>query len=189
MNRLPTPIGRQREVLYLPATGHTVTLGTAGSGKTTLAILRAVDLQGQHCRPNEKTLLVTFNRMLVEYINSLGASLPDGLVVENYHKTARGFLNSRNLMLPNDIVEKDARLNLIASALEMENSTNPHTVLQRPREFFAEEFAWIARFGIRTLQEYEDAVRAGRKGARVVRASREIVWRVYQHYLALRTAS
>lgn len=38
---LPTPIGRQREVLYLPAAGHFVVLGAAGSGKTTLTILRA----------------------------------------------------------------------------------------------------------------------------------------------------
>ena len=33
---LPRPVGRQREVLYLPANGHTVVLGTAGSGKTAL---------------------------------------------------------------------------------------------------------------------------------------------------------
>ena len=41
---LPRPIGRQREVLYLPADGYTVVLGTAGSGKTTLAILRSLYL-------------------------------------------------------------------------------------------------------------------------------------------------
>jgi ABC-type taurine transport system ATPase subunit len=38
---LPTPIGRQKDVLYLPTQGHFVVLGTAGSGKTTLAVLRA----------------------------------------------------------------------------------------------------------------------------------------------------
>jgi len=37
----PVPQGRQREVVYLPEHGHTVVLGTAGSGKTTMAILRA----------------------------------------------------------------------------------------------------------------------------------------------------
>lgn len=41
---LPTPIGRQKEVLYLPAKGHVAVLGTAGSGKTTLAILRSAYL-------------------------------------------------------------------------------------------------------------------------------------------------
>ena len=31
------PDGKQKEVLALPATGHTVVLGTAGSGKTSTA--------------------------------------------------------------------------------------------------------------------------------------------------------
>lgn len=41
---LPRPVGRQKEVLALPTAGHTVVLGTAGSGKTTLAIHRAAYL-------------------------------------------------------------------------------------------------------------------------------------------------
>ena len=35
------PQGKQYEVLALPANGHIVVLGTAGSGKTTIALLRA----------------------------------------------------------------------------------------------------------------------------------------------------
>jgi ABC-type uncharacterized transport system YnjBCD ATPase subunit len=38
---LPTPEGKQKEVLCLPELGHFVVLGTAGSGKTTLAIHRS----------------------------------------------------------------------------------------------------------------------------------------------------
>lgn len=36
-----TPKGKQEEVMALPAKGHIVVLGTAGSGKTTIALLRA----------------------------------------------------------------------------------------------------------------------------------------------------
>ena len=68
---LPTPIGRQREVLYLPAQGHVVVLGTAGSGKTTLAILRSLYLADQSTDHGGRTLLVTFNRCLVTYMNHL----------------------------------------------------------------------------------------------------------------------
>ena len=68
---LPTPIGRQREVLYLPAQGHVVALGTAGSGKTTLAILRSLYLADQSTDHGGRTLLVTFNRCLVTYMNHL----------------------------------------------------------------------------------------------------------------------
>jgi hypothetical protein len=56
---LPKPIGRQREVLALPAEGHTVVLGTAGSGKTTLAILRAALLSDAATEHYGRTLLVS----------------------------------------------------------------------------------------------------------------------------------
>ena len=60
---LPIPIGRQKEVLVLPAQGHFVVLGTAGSGKTTLAILRSAYLADHQTDHNGTTLLVTFNRV------------------------------------------------------------------------------------------------------------------------------
>jgi hypothetical protein len=37
---LPQPKGRQSDVIYLPGVGHQVVLGTAGTGKTTMAMLR-----------------------------------------------------------------------------------------------------------------------------------------------------
>jgi len=41
---LSQPRGKQLEVLDLKPEGHNVVLGTAGSGKTTLAIYRAIYL-------------------------------------------------------------------------------------------------------------------------------------------------
>ena len=65
---LPQPIGRQKEVLYLPAQGHFAVLGTAGSGKTTLAILRSAFLANVRTEHGGRTLLVTFNKALVNYL-------------------------------------------------------------------------------------------------------------------------
>ena len=63
------PRGKQEEVMALPANGHIVVLGTAGSGKTTVALLRAHHLANI---PNGgKVLLVTFNRALVKYMRGL----------------------------------------------------------------------------------------------------------------------
>ena len=69
--KLPAPEGRQREVLYLPAKGDVVVLGTAGSGKTTLAILRAAHLSDPKTGHSGRTLRVTFNKALVAYLKHL----------------------------------------------------------------------------------------------------------------------
>ena len=108
--------GKQREVMALPITGHTVVLGTAGSGKTTVALRRAIYLANLPSRP--LVLLVTFNNALVQYINSFEDSSHSGLVVESYHKFARGYLNSRGKM-PNKggIISTEQKLKYIEKAL------------------------------------------------------------------------
>jgi hypothetical protein len=98
--RLPTPVGRQKEVLYLPAKGHTVVLGTAGSGKTTLAVLRSLyylaDPTTDHAG---RVLLVTFNKCLVSYLRALAGGFTGSVDVRNCHHFARGYLNSRGYNL------------------------------------------------------------------------------------------
>lgn len=59
------PKGAQREVLALETKGHTVVLGTAGSGKTTMALYLAEKLS--NLKGNPRVLILTFNRALVAY--------------------------------------------------------------------------------------------------------------------------
>lgn len=62
-----TLTGKQQEALALPAKGHIVVLGTAGSGKTTIALYRARHLANI---PNGgNVLLVTFNRRMSLHLN------------------------------------------------------------------------------------------------------------------------
>ncbi len=56
---LPKPLRKQREVFYLPVTGHSAVLGTAGSGKTTLALYRAAYLSAADMPHSGRTLLLT----------------------------------------------------------------------------------------------------------------------------------
>ena len=77
-----TPRGKQTDIIVL---------GTAGSGKTTIALLRArhlANLQG-----NNQVLLVTFNKALVTYMKGMSNSTSSKLTVENYHTFARGYLD------------------------------------------------------------------------------------------------
>ncbi len=97
-NKLPKPMEKQREVLYMPATGHSAVLGTAGSGKTTLALYRTAYLSAAEMPHSGRTLLLTFNRALVTYLEYLKPDELRNVQIENYHTFARGYLNSRGKM-------------------------------------------------------------------------------------------
>ena len=184
---LPQPVGRQREVLYLPAHGHTVVLGTAGSGKTTLAILRSLYLADPNTEHGGRTLLVTFNRCLVTYMRHLAGAIGGSVAVENYHRFARGYLSARGRLANRSISSPDDRARFIRHAIhEARSAGDRHVTLERPVEFFDEEFEWIQHHGIGDEQEYVDAERIGRVAARVIRAERPAVFSLYSRYLEQR---
>jgi superfamily I DNA/RNA helicase len=181
---LPIPKGRQREVLALPAEGHFVVLGTAGSGKTVMAIYRAAFLSEPGTAHSGRTLLLTFNKTLVAYLRHIGSGELSRVVIENYHRFARGYLNSRGLMRRNGILGGgSARQAIVAAAVrEVAKGYKDHPFFKRPIALFDEEFAWLARHGVKTAAEYVEARRVGRADARIERSLREIVWKMYEIY-------
>ena len=186
---LPRPVGRQREVLYLPARGRTVVLGTAGSGKTTLAILRSLYLSDPSTAHGGRTLLVTFNRCLVTYMRHLAGAVLRPVDVRNYHRFARGYLGSRNKLPWGSICSREERLRFIETAVNAVRHAGVRSAaLDRPREFFDEEFQWIQRHGIGHERDYVDAERTGRS-TRVRKAERPGVFDLYERYLDQRRAA
>ena len=184
---LPTPVGRQREVLYLPADGYTVVLGTAGSGKTTLAILRSLFLADPETDHGGRTLLLTFNRCLVTYMRHMAGVIGGPVVVENYHKFARGYLSSRGKLPRASICNPNDRSRFISRTLSEAKSTGmDSSILQRPIAFFDEEFQWLQQHGVVDKHEYVTAERIGRTAARVLRVERSIVFDLYERYLEQR---
>jgi len=185
---LPRPVGRQKEVLALPAAGHTVVLGTAGSGKTTLAIHRAAYLANPATDHGGRTLLVTFNKCLVEYLKALGAGLGN-VEVRNYHLFARGYLANRGKMPHNAIATPEIAANYGQQAIDAVKTAGwTAQVFERPIEFLVEEFQWLSQNGIRSAADYVDAEDDGRMGARVPQTERDAVFTAYEHYRALRNA-
>lgn len=188
---LPKPIGKQREVLSLSEVGHFIILGTAGSGKTTLAIYRASYLAKLS---REKVLLVTFNKALVTYLNSISDDTLNNVDVLNYHKFARGYLKSRGKIGWNEIVpsmdfsKENKKLVYIKEAIdEVIKEVGQNATLSRAPEVFQEEINWIERMGITTFEEYKESTRIGRGGTRVTRENREYFFKVYQKYIEVRT--
>ncbi|MDB9315947.1 3'-5' exonuclease [Spirulina sp. CS-785/01] len=185
---LPTPQGRQKEVLYLPSQGHFVVLGTAGSGKTTLAILRAAYLSNPRTEHRGKTLLVTFNRTLVTYLQSLQKREKklNNVVIENYHRFARGYLASRRKISRNSILDNTQKLKLIEQALQkIKNHFADHPLVDKPVSFFEDEFRWMSQQGILTLENYQRIESDQFLGTRILPQYRDFLFLAYQQYQEL----
>lgn len=190
---LPKPEGMQREVLCLPERGHAVILGCAGSGKTTLAILRAYYLAENFCDKNEKVLLVTFNKALVSFLKGLDNKKENKVVIEHFHKVAMGYLNSRGLMkqwgaiVPTNSYGTNVKLDMIEEALEVcKRKEGNNAVYNKHIEFYYDEISWIQKMGIQNSDVYEKMERVGRAGTKVNRINRKNIYQVYTEYLVIR---
>ena len=179
------PKGKQVEVLGIKGKGHFVVLGTAGSGKTTIALLRAINLA--NLPGNDRVLLVTFNRALVEYMKGI-EDISGRLTVENYHKFARGYLASRGKMPRfNGITENEEREALIEEATDFVLKENPgESTLKRSKSFFLEEIKFIEEYGCATKEKYLTIERTGRSEAYLKKEKRPLIYQVYEKYLELR---
>jgi superfamily I DNA/RNA helicase len=183
---LPTPQGEQSDALYLPTDKNVVVLGSAGSGKTTLALLRAAYLANPSTPNNGRTLLVTFNVALVTYLKHLSSDSADfaNVDIRNYHHFARGILNNMGVSMSNTIVQGPTQCALVAEAVATISAKDDSAVFKRTPEFFEEEFKWIAQNGIRAEADYLSQKRTGRADSRLARQDRPKVFKAYEKYLA-----
>jgi len=187
IGNLPKPIKRQREVLYLRNKGHSAVLGTAGSGKTTLALYRAAYLSAQGFTHSGKTLLLTFNKTLVTYLKFLQSSTLKNVQIETYHKFARGYLSCRDKMKNNCICDNKLRKELIEKAIiEVSKSNESSKFFKRPIEFFLDEIKWISSHGYMTEAAYVEAKRRGRIGTKLDRSLRPRMYKIFKEYLTQR---
>lgn len=116
-DRLPTPIGKQADVVALTPSGHNVVLGTAGSGTTTMAMLRAMFLADPRAEHHGRTLLVTYNRALLAFLRQVITGDDDLLEVRNYHHFVLGYLKSCRLPTDHAVAQRDGRLALISAGV------------------------------------------------------------------------
>jgi superfamily I DNA/RNA helicase len=187
---LPTPLGVQRDVVALDPSGHSVILGTAGSGKTLMAMLRALLLADPRTEHAGRTLLVTFNKSLLAFVKHVIPHDTAGLDVRNYHRFARGYLMARGQMEAQQaIVSSNVRRELVAHALINVRTVRGERVLSRDEEFFASELVWMARNGTLDEQSYLETERIGRGSqGQLGPHARAAVFAVYEEYVRLRAA-
>jgi superfamily I DNA/RNA helicase len=188
--RLPTPKGKQKEVLAVSGKGHIVVLGTAGSGKTTMAIHRAAILADPMTSNSGKVLLVTYNRTLLAYLRYWRPPALAGVTIENYHSFARGYLAHRGKLGHNSICDGAEEEELIGEAVAMVSlrlGKEVPTLFERPLQFFIDEIKFLARYGL-DGDAYIQSDRFGR-GAGFSRELRPALLEVRDEYLLLRAVA
>lgn len=174
------PKGTQREVLALEPKGHTVVLGTAGSGKTTMALLLAEKYSNLQCAP--KVLVVTFNRALVAYMNAI-QSFKKGVVVENFHRFCLGYLKSQGKKTDHVIIDGEEKNNIINDIVVNKRKEYPgESTFLRPINTFIEEILFLERFGVSSLEQYKEMDRIGRADTYISRENRHWFYEVYELY-------
>lgn len=183
---LPDLIGAQREVVCLDHKGHTVVLGTAGSGKTTMAVHRAAYLSNPGTAHSGRTLLLSFNNSLLAYLSYLRPPELDEVDIRTYHHFARGYLKGQGAMGNRWICQKPERL--VAKALKQTQQRSPdNRFLQRPLRFFTAETRWMAQQGVTSLDEYLAIERVGRGDEGALGAKqRTTMFDVFETYRAIR---
>ena len=164
-------------------------LGTAGSGKTTMAIHRAVYLANGLADHGGRTLLTTFNKTLVTYLEHLRPPELTNVDVVTYHRFARGYLAGQNLMSPQAICSPKQRNRLIALAVGGVAARHKGlSLFNRPPAFFSDEIRWMNQHGIEDQDDYVVRERIGRSNARITREQRPAMYEVLTEYCAQRAA-
>jgi hypothetical protein len=170
----------QRRLAEGTRSGPVRVLGGAGTGKTVLAIHRAVWLARHHATAERKVLFTTFTRNLaLDVAHNIRSLMGDDpafgrIEVSNLDKWVFGYLRQKNY--PHRIVY-GLQKKLWETALALAPAE-----LGLDESFYADEWSQvITAQGIETLDDYRRASRMGRRTV-LTRGKRDQVWPVFEEY-------
>lgn len=154
--------------------------GTAGCGKTTIGIYRAIRLAEE----GRRVLVVTYNSTLAAVtktlIEELIGPLPKNLEVKTA-SSVMGSLLGAALNIPQGN-RADQPRQFLREALAEVRLNDAAQVLKRDEKFFADEIQGVIKgLDLGSVEAYRAIRRYGRKTA-LGPAQREAVWKVYQAY-------
>lgn len=157
----------QMRIINSKTTGQSLIKGVAGSGKTTVALFKLVAMQQLKELRDEKVLVVTYNKTLIEYMMYLCQEY--GVSIDNRKVSVRTIDSVIYSMLPDEIkkipiVKDNVKREKMKLAIQKVQKQYPDsTVLQDKKvQFLLEEVEWIKSCMYLTEEEYMDVDRLGR---------------------------
>jgi mRNA-degrading endonuclease RelE of RelBE toxin-antitoxin system len=176
----------QRRLVEMRAGGPVRVLGSAGTGKTVVAMHRAAWLARNTCMPGQKILFTTFTKNLATDIASNLKKICsreewERIEVVNLDAWARRFLEKQGFSLKLTY-ENSSRDDLWGKALEIVAADHSF-----PAEFIRAEWDNVIQaHGLETCDAYLAVSRVGRTH-RLSRHERKELWPVFEEYRALLT--
>jgi mRNA-degrading endonuclease RelE of RelBE toxin-antitoxin system len=174
----------QRRLVEMSANGPVRVLGSAGTGKTVVAMHRAVWLVRNACAPGQRVLFTTFTRNLAADIAANLKKLCsreewERIEVVNLDAWTRRFLDKQGFSL--QLAYEDAlREDMWQKALSLLPSDTPF-----PQAFIKSEWDNVIQaHGIDDEAAYMTVSRVGRS-RRFARKDRHLLWPVFGEYRAL----
>ncbi len=172
---------KQRKLVERDWNGPVRVLGGAGTGKTVVALHRAKWLlENRFTDKNDRILFTTFTKNLAADIQQnlskiCSADTMKRIEVVNLDKWVLNFLNQQGYQSQ---IAYDSRTSpLWEKAIEQ-----APTELGFPSSFYREEWEEVIQpQAITSMEEYISASRLGR-GVRLNRASRKLIWPVFEEY-------
>jgi hypothetical protein len=174
----------QRRLVEMRAAGPVRVLGTAGTGKTVVAMHRAAWLARTVCAPGQKVLFTTFTKNLAADIASNLQKLCsreewERIEIVNLDAWARRFLEKQGFPLKLTYQDSSSE-DLWKKALELAG-----TGLDLPADFVRGEWDNVVQGnGVETCHAYLTVSRVGRS-QRLSRQQRKELWPVFEEYRAL----
>lgn len=171
----------QRSIVEMDARGPMRVLGGAGTGKTVVAMHRAVRLATQvFTGESDRILVTTFTKNLAADIRaSLELLAPRAVLqrieVINLDAWVHQFLRAQKMeaavMFDGESREVWSRVMAVAPP-----------ELELPQSFYVEEWREVVQaHGVQGLDEYMTVSRTGR-GRSITRAMRQLIWPVFEEY-------
>lgn len=155
----------QNRIVKQVSTGHSLIKGVAGSGKTTVALFKLIQMQ--HSHPNDHFLILTYNKTLVRYMEHLCAQHDlhvdtthskictiDSIILRLYH-----MVHTRH-----DIASDSQKRFYMLQTIQKVQSKYPDlSILQQDKiAFLLEEIDWIKSCLYLSRDEYLQVDRLGR---------------------------
>lgn len=157
----------QVRIINSKTTGQSLIKGVAGSGKTTVALFKLVAVQQLKELQNEKVLVVTYNKTLIEYMEYLCQAY--GVCLDSKKVSVRTIDSVIYSILPEEIkkipIAKDSmKREKMKLAMQKVREQYPDNMMLKDKnmQFLLEEIDWMKSCMYLTKEEYMEVDRLGR---------------------------